>query len=56
MYQDVIGPAFPGEVERCLLQLHDILVPAVGPVLGSQLSYIGPKTESDNGHIVLSPS
>ena len=56
MYQNVIGPAFPGEVERCLLQLHDVLVPAVGPVLGSQLAYIGPKTESNNADIVLSHS
>lgn len=41
MYQDVIGPALSGKVERCLLQLHHILVSAVGPVLGTHLSCIG---------------
>lgn len=51
MYQDVIGPAFPGKVERCLLQLHHVLISAVGPMLGTQLSCIGPVTERCNRHI-----
>lgn len=54
-YQDVIGPPFPGEVERRLLQLHHVLVSAVGPMLGTRLSCVGPKqrgTLSTLQHIV----
>lgn len=53
MYQDVIGPAFPGKVEGCLLQLHHVLVSTVGPVLWTQLSCIGPKTERNNGDVTI---
>lgn len=41
-YQDVIGPTFPGKGESRLLQLHHMLVPAVGPVFGPQLPRVGP--------------
>lgn len=47
-YQDVIGPALPGKVERRLLQLHHVLVSAVGPVFGTQLSCVGPATDGRN--------
>lgn len=46
MYQDVVGPALPGKVQRRLLQLHHVLISAVGPVLGTQLPCIGPETET----------
>lgn len=43
-YQDVVGPALPGEAERRLLQLHHVLVSAVGPVFGAQLPRVPPAT------------
>lgn len=45
-YQDVVGPAFPGKVERRLLQFHHMLVSAVGPVFGTQLSCVGPEKQT----------
>ena len=48
MYQDVVGPALPGKVQCRLLQLHHVLVSAVGPVLRTQLSCIGPETHRHN--------
>lgn len=52
-YQDVIGPAFPGEVECCLLQLHHILVSAVRPMLRTQLSRVRAKTERNSRDIIV---
>jgi len=44
MYQDIVSPPSPGKVECCLLQLHHILISAVGPMFRTQLSCIGPVT------------
>lgn len=41
-YQNVVSPAFLGKVQRCLFELHNILIAAVSPVLGPQLTRIGP--------------
>lgn len=41
-YQNVVSPAFLGKVQRCLFELHNILIATVSPVLGPQLTYIGP--------------
>jgi len=47
-YQNVVSPSFLGKVQRCLFELHDILIAPISPVLGSQLARIGPARKTSS--------